>query len=114
MTFKEDYSFEARKQESNKIMEKYPSRIPIIVEKNGTCELRKIDKEKYLVPRDLTMNQFIYIIRKRLKLKAHESIFLMVDSRLCPSNVSFSEIYEDYIDPDGFLYVVYTSENTFG
>lgn len=114
MTFKEELSFESRKLESEKIRKKYPSRIPIIVEKSERCSLNKIDKEKYLVPRDLTMNQFIFTIRKRIKLKEHESIFVMVDSRLCPSNARFSEIYEDYIDDDGFLYVVYTSENTFG
>jgi len=114
MSFKDENSFEKRVNESTKIMNKYKSRIPIIVEKNNNCELINIDKNKYLVPDDLTMNQFIYIIRKRIELKSSESIFLLVNNQLCPSNMSFREIYEKHSNKDGFLYIIYTSENTFG
>ena len=114
MGFKADHDFETRKSESIKIMNKYPCRIPIIVEKSNTCNLQAIVKKKYLVPKDLTMNQFIYVIRKRIKLNSSESIFLMIDNRLCASNTSLDTIYEEYADEDGFLYIIYTSENTFG
>ena len=76
--------------------------------------MNDIDKTKYLVPSDLKMNQFLFIVRKRLKLKPHEAIFLLVNDQLCPSNMSFFEIYEKHADEDGFLYIIYTSENTFG
>ena len=114
MGFRDDFDFERRSGESQKIMTKYPSRIPIVVEKCNRCLLNDIDKKKYLVPKDLNMNQFIYIIRKRIKLTSSESLFLMIDNQLCPSNKSLSEIYENMANKDGFLYVTYTSENTFG
>ena len=114
MNFKEDFSLERRKSESNKIMEKYPSRIPIIVEKGNDCQLKHIDKKKYLVPRDLNMNYFIYVIRRRIDLEPSESLFLLVNNQLCPSNDSISDIYEKHADQDGFLYIKYTAENTFG
>lgn len=114
MNFKEKYDLDQRKLESSKIMKKYPERIPIIVEKHTKCLLNDIDKQKYLVPRDLNMNQFVYVIRKRIKLEPSHSIFLMVDSSICPSNIPIGTVYDDNCDEDGFLYVIYTSENTFG
>ena len=56
------YTLQAKK-ESDKIMNKYPSRIPIIVEKAHKCHLNDIDKQKYLAPKDLKMNQFLFVIR---------------------------------------------------
>jgi GABA(A) receptor-associated protein len=114
MAFKGNFDFNQRLNESSKIMVKYPSRIPIIVEKFKDCTLNDIDKTKYLVPKDLNMNQFVYVIRKRIKLEPSQSIFLMVNGQLCPSNMPISSIYEDLSDEDGFLYITYTSENTFG
>ena len=114
MGFKEDYTFEMRKSESRKIMRKYPSKVPIIVQKSKSCNLNEIDKVKYLVPKDLNMNHFVYIIRKRIQLEPSESLFIMVNNQLCPSNSILDDIYGDLADEDGFLYVIYTSENTFG
>ena len=114
MNFKTKNNFQVRKSESDKIILKYPKRIPIIIEKYDSCPLNDIDKAKYLVPEDLNMTQFMYIIRKRIKLDNSQSIFFLIDNRVCPSNTSMGQIYRDNKDPDGFLYIVYTSENTFG
>ncbi|KVH99145.1 Autophagy protein Atg8 ubiquitin-like protein [Cynara cardunculus var. scolymus] len=52
---------------------------------------------RYLVPADLTVGQFVYVVRKRIKLTA-----------------MMSAIYEENKDEDGFLYMTYSGENTFG
>lgn len=114
MDFKTKNDFTQRYSESNKIMEKYPQRVPIIVEKCNKSKINDIDKHKYLVPKDLNMNQFVYIIRKRIKLDKSQSIFLMVNNTVCPSNIPICNVYNDHKDEDGFLYVKYTGENTFG
>ena len=114
MRFKAENEFNLRKKESDKIKIKYPNRIPIIIERADKCMLNDIDKTKYLVPKDLNMNQFIYIIRKRIKLDNSQSIFFIVGNNVCPSNSPLSHIYEEHKDKDGFLYIIYTSENTFG
>ena len=36
--FKQEYSFEERKAEGERIREKYPDRIPVIVEKAPNCK----------------------------------------------------------------------------
>ena len=113
-SFKDIHEFEDRLKESQKIREKYPSRIPIIVEKSEKSKMKSISKNKYLAPSDMTMSQFIFTIRKRIELDASEAIFVMVNSTLVQSNTLLSELYETQGDKDGFLYMVYTSENTFG
>ena len=110
----EQNSFEKRYQESKNILAKYPERIPIIVEKYEGCELPEIDKLKYLVPKDMTMPQFIFVIRKRIKLTPSQTLFVMVNNTLVGSSKLISEIYDELKDKDGFLYVTYTNENTFG
>jgi len=114
MDFKTKNDFAQRLSESKKIMEKYPQRVPIIVERCNQSQINDIDKHKYLVPKDLNMNQFVYIIRKRIKLDKSQSIFLMVNNTVCPSNIPICNVYNDHKDEDGFLYVKYTGENTFG
>jgi GABA(A) receptor-associated protein len=106
-----------RRQEAEKIREKYPDRVPIICEKAPNCRsLSNVDKSKYLVPNDLTVSQFSFIIRKRLELSKDAALFLLVSGKhSITGDTSISEIYEKYSDKDdGFLYIAYTSELTWG
>ena len=114
-SFKHKYSFQDRCEESYKVSNKYPDRIPIICEKsNIQTQLPDIDKHKYLVPKDLTLGQFIHVIRKRMNLKAEEAIFLFVSNNIPSSSSIVSDLYNRYKDPDGFLYMQYAKENVFG
>ena len=105
---------EQRSFESNRIRVKYPDRIPVIVEKSPKSDVPDLDKKKYLVPSDLTVGQFVYVIRKRVKLSAEKAIFIFVNNKLPPTASLMSTIYEENKDEDGFLYVLYSGENTFG
>lgn len=113
--FKTSIPFESRKQEAERIKLKYPDRIPCILEKATKSSLKKCDKKKFLVPNNLTIGQFIYIIRKRIKLAPYEAIFLFVNGKiLVPTGSVLESIYNDYKSDDSFLYFIYTNENTFG
>ena len=62
-TFKQNNSLVERKKQSYAILNKYPDRIPIIVEKHKSCKnLLALNKIKYLVPINLTLGQFISIV----------------------------------------------------
>ncbi len=111
--YKKDNNFEYRLNESKRIIEKNPDKIPIIIEKSDNCEFQ-IDKTKYLVPSDFKIQQLIYVIRKRIKIKDSETIFIYINNILPKSNTCIGEIYEDNKDEDGFLYINYSKENTFG
>ena len=113
--FKKKYSLKQRIYESERILSKYPDRIPIICEKAlGQYDLPDIDKTKYLVPYDLTLGQFIYVIRKRLKLEPEEAMFLFVNNKMMSINSTIMNVYYYEKDPDGFLYIKYSKENMFG
>eukprot|EP00850_Spirogloea_muscicola_P019691 SM000196S05383 [mRNA] locus=s196:160666:169231:- [translate_table: standard] len=101
-----------RQAEAARIREKYPDRIPVIVEKAEKSDIPDIDKKKYLVPADLTVGQFVYVIRKRIKLSPEKAIFIFVDNVLPPTAALMSSIYEEHKDEDGFLYFTYSGENT--
>jgi GABA(A) receptor-associated protein len=110
-------SLEERKEESQRMISKYFDRIPIIVEKSNTRNntLPDIDKHKYLVPKDLTIGQFQHVIRKRIKLDSTTALFIFVNKNIIPPSTSFvSSIHDEYKSEDGFLYINYATENTFG
>jgi GABA(A) receptor-associated protein len=115
-TFKEKYSFNERYNEAKNIMIKYPDRFPIICEKWGNDpDMPEIDRKKYLVPNDLGVNQFIYIIRSRMKLSPQKSLYIFINGSIMPhTGGSITEYYHKYKDDDGFLYISYSGENTFG
>ena len=113
MDFKLQHNFEERLKESKRVLQKYPDRVPVICERMNK-KLPMIDKNKYLVPSDLTMGQYIYVIRKRLRMPSEKAIFLFVNGVIPPTSTPLIELYEQYQDRDGFLYIHYGEENVFG
>merc|ERR1711903_102660 len=102
--FKDEHNFE-----------KHADRIPVICEKAEGSDIPEIDRKKYLVPQELTVGQFVYVVRKRLRLPAEKAIFIFVDGHLPSTGAALmSQMYKDYKDQDGFLYITYSGENTFG
>ena len=106
---------EERCEESRRILSKYPDRVPVIVEKGERASaIPDIDKRKFLVPPDLSLGQFVYIVRKRLKLDPASNVYLLIGNTL-PSHASMmTELYKEKQDEDGFLYVTYSGETAFG
>ena len=113
--FQNNNELENRKLESEKIIKKYPDKVPIICELTGFNNDFKLDKKKFLVPCNINISQFSYIIRKRIKLKKTDSIFIFTEKNELPTgSVYMSELYNNYKNEDGFLYIKISEENTFG
>ena len=113
--FHKQFSFEKRKEEATRIKQKYSDRIPVIVQRLPTdTSIPNIDKKKYLVPNDLTLGQFAYVIRKRIKINPEQSIFIFVNNTLPTTSILMSQLFEECVDKDGFLYLEFSGENTFG
>ena len=94
--YKDILSEEKRKLESQRVLERYPSRLPIIVERtqNNDPTLPDIDKKKFLVPFDLTVGQFFYVVRKRLKLAADQALFFYAGGELAPPAELMGSLYK--------------------
>lgn len=98
------------------IQVRFPDRIPVILEKNReSVSITSMRKTKFLIPKDITVSQFQYIVRKRIKLKPEEAIFLFTDSDvLVTGSTLMSQVYNDFKDTSGFLFLMYSAEETFG
>lgn len=112
--FKQVHPFEKRCYESERIRKKYPDRIPVIVEMVPNSQVPVIPKNKFLVPNDMTVGQFIFVIRNQIKLKQDQAIFIFVNNTLPPASYLMSQVYSEHADKDGFLYMLYSGESTFG
>lgn len=109
-------SFENRLDMTKKIKERYPSRVPIIVlQPESNNEIPKLAQYKYLVPNDLTVSQFMFVLRKRIKLDHSKALFIFVNrSVLLNGSMHLDLVYNQYKSDDGFLYITLAGENTFG
>jgi len=111
---KREHTFKARAAESTRVRERYNDRVPVICEKTPSSDVPSVDKSKYLIPMDMTVGQLVYVLRKRISLPAEKAIFVFVNNTLPPSGALMSNIYLKHKDEDGFLYICYSGENTFG
>ncbi|CAF1376058.1 unnamed protein product [Rotaria socialis] len=112
--FKDETPLEQRKQEAEKIRAKYPERVPVVLERVPKSDIPEIDKRKFLVPSDITIAQFKWIILKRIQLAPEKAIFLFVNKTIPTTSATLGEIYAEHKDEDSFLYMAYAGENTFG
>ncbi|KAL8565688.1 Microtubule-associated protein 1 light chain 3 gamma [Nucella lapillus] len=115
-SFKQRKSFAVRKEELESIRRKFPNKIPVIVERyHKEKSLTLLDKTKFLVPQELTMSQFLTIIRNRMALNHNQSFYLLVNNKsLSSMSSTIAEIYREEKDPDGFIYMTYASQEMFG
>lgn len=124
--FRESYTFEERLSESARILLKYPDRIPVICEHDnrGNAEILPNDpKKKFLIPREMTLGQLVYVFRRRMHLPPERAIFLFIETQnkkgvithlLAPTAHIIDTLYKQYHDRDNFLYIVVSAENVFG
>ena len=115
LTFKERLSFDERKRQAEIVLEKYPDKIPVIVEKDPKSKkIPNIDRCKFLVPRDFSVAQLLYVIRKRIEISSDEGIFFFVNNQLVTSSSLLADMYDKHKDDDAFLYIIFAGQNVFG
>ncbi|XP_055388734.1 uncharacterized protein LOC129617609 [Condylostylus longicornis] len=124
---------EKRAAEAHRIRSKYPNRIPVICERAARSDLPEMDKKKFLVPMNMMVGEFKYIVHKHINQCAlsrqeqaqgapvqaspvtHEkTIYLFVNNTAPKAGALMQELYEEHVSEDGFLYVEYSAENTLG
>ncbi|KAM3144492.1 hypothetical protein pb186bvf_003361 [Paramecium bursaria] len=123
--FKSEMSLEQRKQKTEGFKQRYPDKIPIIVEKHKKCNLKELDRVQFLVSREIKFSDFKSQIREKLKLKDNQALFLQCGNTIITDgnnlflnpiqDCKMVEIYEKYQDKDDhFLYLLYTDAEVFG
>ena len=117
--YKKSTPLEERKKKSFKMTSLYPDRVPVIIEMSPSSAsyssyTTASHKIKYLVPYDVTMGQFIKILRDKLKLEPSIALFFFINNKVFAITSLIGNIYKENADEDGFLYIEFCEESTFG
>lgn len=64
------------------------------MEKAPKARIGDLDKKKYLVPSDLTVGQFYFLIRKRIQLRAEDALFFFVNNVIPPTSATMGQLYQ--------------------
>ena len=112
--YKAENSLSYRTAEAAKVRERHPDRLPIICEKVQGSSISDLSKNKFLAPADLTVGQFMLVLRKRVELEPEQAVFLFIGDVIPANTAHINELYAKHKDEDGFLYLTYSGENSFG
>jgi GABA(A) receptor-associated protein len=104
-----------RKDEFKKIMFNHPNMIPVIIEPADSEHKRLVEHCKYLIPKAYTFQEFSFNFRKKMKLSKGVAVYFVVGGKNMPGiDRLMLDIYKEFKDTDGFLYMKYSVENSFG
>jgi hypothetical protein len=107
---------EKRKLESAKLTTDFSDKVPVLIKPfSKKKNLYFMEQNRFLVPKMYTFHEFVYIIRKKLKLGKNDTLYMTVAGNHFPAmHRTMNGIYNEFKDPDGFLYVNYSSEAIWG
>ncbi|KAH8150212.1 uncharacterized protein LAJ45_05898 [Morchella importuna] len=114
LDFKSTYTSTERRRASAAMLISRPSHIPVICEKAPNSKMEGPNLIKVLIPPERQVAYLLHLIRRRTKIAPTQALFLLVDGVLPPTSMELGALFEESRDADGFMYVVYTSEETFG
>ena len=113
--YRKSVPFDERKLKASLILNKHPDRIPVVVECSEALQaIHPLKKNKFIVPYELTLAQFMFVIRKHMKLEPEYAIFVFINNRLHPTPSFMGVIYAQEKEEDGFMYLDVFQESTFG
>lgn len=113
--YRQRVSMTERKITAERIIAQHPSRIPVVVECSEQLQREHpLFKNKFAVPYDLTLAQFLFVIRKHMKLQPEYAIYAFINNRLHPTTSAIGTIYAQEKTEDGFMYIDIFQESTFG
>ena len=114
--FKMKNSPEKRIEQFEKIKKEYQNKVPIIIERSQNCSINKFIKTKYILSDDITMSEFIKIIREKLELEPERALFFLANGKYTVSgSEDLAQVYDKYKDSeDSFLYLTYSEEIVYG
>jgi GABA(A) receptor-associated protein len=112
--FKDSLTLQRRREISAKILATHNDKVPVIVNA-AVASLPQLQKQKFLAPKHFTMAQFISEMLDQLPVDGtmHMCFFVGKGVAAMPAQL-MQQIYEQYKDEDGFLYVTYNEHKTYG
>tara|TARA_R110002074_G_scaffold149819_1_gene302570 strand:+ start:1333 stop:1623 length:291 start_codon:yes stop_codon:yes gene_type:complete len=93
------------------VVRRHPDRVPVKIDEESDID---IDRRKYLIPRTMTLGDFVTYLRKRIKLEPSEAVFILIGGVLPPISSTFETLYITHVSKDRLLRILLKKENTFG
>ena len=125
-SYKNSVSFNVRREATKNILNKYPDKCPIYLTFDNKLKLKQragTNFNKYIINNNLTMGQYMAVLKKRVEMGDKMGLTLFINiykndkltNTILPTlTMSVEQAYNDYKDEDGFLYMTFVAENTFG
>jgi GABA(A) receptor-associated protein len=112
--YRNEHTFRERQAEAEKLRNKFPDRVPVIVERSPTASIGQLDENKFLLPWDLTVGQFYYIIRQRLNMRPEDALYFYIKYTSPYKNATMGAVYQLLRYFDFVLYVSYSDSSVYG
>ena len=105
-----------RKQRLERLASKNPEKIPIIFEKHRNSKMTAgAEDSKFISTRNIKLGEFTKQLRDMWKLKEDTSLFFSCGDRtVLKADVLIGDLYDQYKEEDGYLYIQYREVETFG
>ena len=114
LPFRERLTLPQRISERARLRLMYPMRIPVIVERRERTTPRS-NKEKFLLHEGALGGELMAEVRRRTEVDAKSALFFSCGGQMVTGTTEMRYLYDVHRDPsDGFLYVQYGVESTFG
>ena len=86
--FDEETLEEKTKRIAKNCRKEKPDKVPVLIRSDKI----KILKEKYLIPKQMTVGQFLLIIRKNIILNKEDAIYLIFENKMYSPTSKFQEL----------------------
>ena len=98
-----------------RLLDNNPNKIPVIIHKRNDSK----NVMKFMIPTEATLLDFLFVLRKRIKLDSTQAIFLSAKNSeekyiMISADLNMQQIYDQYKNDKLLLELIYCEENTFG
>lgn len=112
--FKSNKTLNERSNLFSRLQSMYPDAIPIVIQRKNKYD-PELTKYKYLVPKTITLSYVYGKIMSNIKLhNPNDTLIFFVKGKILNMSDLIEIVHDKYKDEDGFLYLTYTTESTFG
>lgn len=106
---------EERQARSLRLIKRFPTKYPVIIDRASRFDPH-LEKHKFLVDADTTISQMMHLLRKNIKLSPEKGMYFFSEGILLSGNTTIGHLRHvcSLKYNDGFTYLFYSVENTFG
>ena len=104
---------EVRPDQVDWALRTYPNRCPVLLRSAGG-DTPSLERRRFLVPHDLTVGQFLNVLRHRLKLRPDQALYVFTEQQTLPMlGQRLADLYAAQSEK-GVLVLIYSCESAFG